>query len=226
MASVLRASAADHSPSTPLNITRIYDRDDDVASMARLGCRRTHIDNARKSKHHCRIVRDAEKGELIGFIDVDAMVLGDLSEVQSMDFDIAYTVRTPECKWRLNTGVYFVRITERVQKFVSSWYAMSLRMLSDKRLHEEWKRNKRYGGLHQAAFGWMIENSSEDLKLLALPCESWNVLPNVIEESYDVRVVHVMSSFREWCFGRNRAKTDKQRALVERWQEYNRCVSG
>jgi len=226
MANVLRASAAEHSPATPLNITRVYDPDDDVKAIARLNCKTTYIDNVRKAKHHCKIVREATYGELIGFLDVDAMVLGDLSEVMGMDFDIAYTKRPEHHKWKLNTGVYFVRIRESTQKFVSRWFATAMGMLNDYEFHEQWKRHNKYGGTQQAAFGWMIENFDLGLKLLPLDCESWNVVPPCIDDSHDVKVVHIMSSMREWCFGRSRAKGEKQIALVETWREYDRQCNG
>lgn len=230
MANVLRLSAAENSPATPLNITRIYDADEDVKACARQNCRVGYIDNARKAKHHCRIINEARDGEVLGMLDADTMVLGDLSEAEEMEFDIAYTVRPHIAKakshWKLNTGVYFVRVNYLTSWFCQEWFAVVKRMLADDELHNTWKRDKGYGGTHQAALGWLLEETEwPTLTLLPLPCEKWNAVPSCIEQSPSPKVVHIMSSTRQCCFGDRKPTGDNLKQLVEKWQEYDAKAS-
>lgn len=226
MARVLALTAAENSPATPLNINRVYDKDEDVVSCARPGCRLSYINNGRKAKHHWRLIMEAREGDLLGMLDCDTMVLGDLSEVAKMPFDIAYTVRPPGDIWRLNTGVYFVRISDATRGFVGLWYAKVLEMLGNEMLHKEWSRGKKYGGTHQAALGCVLEAHGEYVKTVELPCETWNLTASIVERAESPKVVHVMGQFREFCFGRVPAKLPMAKALAEVWKEYDRrCLA-
>lgn len=219
MAAVLARSAGN----TPhlMTIHRITDTDDDLRPMARDSCKQTWVNNARKAKHHCQIINSAEDGELLGMIDADTMILGDLSEIESMEFDIAYTVRPPKSKWKLNTGVYFVRVSERMKKFCREWYAMVCEMLSNEKLHLEWKNERKYGGIHQAAFGWMIENSGVDFSALALPCEIWNCVNGCYATAENPKIVHLMEgTMRHWCLDGAKAENANAQRLADKWRAY------
>lgn len=223
MARVLEVSAAENSPATPLTIHRF---DDHQEFAARDTAKKTWSDNTQKAYRHAGIIRNATDGEVVGLLDADSMVLGDLSPVESMEFDIAYTVRPPQCKWKLNTGVYFVRVSPEMKRFCGEWFNKTLDMLSDQRLHREWKVERHYGGIHQAAFGWMIENSSEDFGALALPCEEWNCVNGCYDTADNPRVVHLMRySMRRWCLDGWKAPSPNAQWLADRWKEYDARVN-
>lgn len=223
MARVLAASAAENSPATPLEIHRITGADSELT--ARPDCKRTWIDNARKAKHHNRIIQQAEDGAVLGMLDSDCMVLGDLSEISDMEFDIAYTERPPGSKWRINTGVYFVRVSAAVREYCQLWFEKAREMLGNRGLHDEWK--SKYGGIHQSAFGWMIERSGISRNLLSLPCETWNCVNGCYTKAENPKVVHLMRySMRKWCFGECRPPGENERRLAERWQAYDARGTG
>lgn len=221
MADVLVASAAEWN--LPLTVHEIANADEDVKQYARQSCKRTWIDNARKAKHHFRIIEQAKDGDVLCMIDADAMITGDLSDVEQMDFDLAYTVRPPGATWKINTGVYFVRITEQVRSFAYDWFQETLAMLMDQKRHDYWRKEKRYGGIHQAALGRGLEPicPAPSFKMLPLPCETYNCVPSVIEQAESPKVVHIMGRTREWCFGRTRPTTPNAKKWAEKWREYD-----
>jgi len=223
MANVLRLSATENSPTTPLSITEITEPDDELKAIGPGKLNAQWLDNARKAKHHNEIIQAAEDGEVLGMLDTDTMVLGDLSEIESMDFDLAYTIRPPgSSKWKLNTGVYFVRVNGNVRRFVGRWYQAVLDMLADPILHHHWKKTRGYGGIHQAALGFLLESSYYmPVKLLQLPCETWNCCSKLWDKTDNPKIVHIMGQMREWCLGGRPAPTEAERRLVERWKAYD-----
>lgn len=221
MAAALERSA-ENTPH-PLTIHRITDPDEDVLSAARSECTPAWINNARKAKHHARIIDAAADGELLGMIDADAMILGDLSEVESMNFDIAYTARPPQSKWRINTGVYFVRVSWRMRWFCNLWRIKAIEMLGNAAFHLKWKNEHRYGGIHQAAFGWMLENAGIDFSAVALPCEVWNCVNGCYATAENPKIVHLMAgSMRRWCMDGLCAENDNAQRFADKWREYDR----
>lgn len=225
MADVLVLSAAENTPHK-LTIHEISDADNDLRAIARAGCKATWLNNARKAKHHCRIIQEAQDGELLGMIDCDAMVLRDLSAVEAMEFDLAYTVRPPGQPWKLNTGVYFVRVSELTKAWCAEWLETVKRMLADATLHEHWRRTQRYGGTHQAAFGYMLNNEHlrHVMRFAELPCEEWNCVSQCWGKAENPRIVHIMGQMRGWCFGAKCTNANARR-FVEKWRGYDkRCL--
>ncbi len=227
LASVLRKSAAINSPDTPLTIHEITEPDEDVIHQARENCEQTFIANARKTKHHVRIISEATDGELLCMIDADTMVMSDLSEISGVDFDLAYTVRSipqnPLHPWKINTGVYFVRASAAIRAFAERWYATALEMLADKSLHHYWCNEKYYGGLNQAALGYQIEMQYDKrLRLLELPCPTWNSVNGNWKQPCEAKIVHIMASLRDWCLGGTVRKNIHEQQLVEQWMRYDK----
>lgn len=219
LAQVLKASAK-NTPH-PLVIHAVEEADQELAELAK---RRTGwkqwLDNARKAKHHARIILGAGDGELLAMLDTDTMILGDLSEIERMEFDLAYTVR-PRPSFPVNTGVYFVRVSECVRAFVARWYDAVRAMLADKRFHDEWKN--RYGGIHQAALGYLLNRASESelQRLLAIPCETWNCCGPVWNYDALPKIVHVMGHLRYLCLHeKKQGRNERERRLVEIFRSY------
>jgi hypothetical protein len=150
MVDVLRLSVAENSPATGLTVRCPENADREVFSVARHKCNRVWIENCRKAKHHAQIIRESEPGELLCMIDADTMVLRPLDSLEQSGFDIAYTTRPAGSQWRLNSGVYFVRVSEATRAFCDQWEQVCLTMLADEQLHHEWRVQHAYGGIHQA----------------------------------------------------------------------------
>ena len=212
LADVLALSAAENSPSTPLTVEWIEGQWEPESYR---GCKPVWIENAHKAHCHWQAMRQADDGEVIGFLDIDTMVLGDCSEIESLPFDIAYTVRPNRTPWILNTGVYFVRVSDKTRLFMLTWLNTVLRMLRDKHFHDEWRAARKYGGIHQAALGWMLEHAGP---------AKWNCVSCCWRDAGEhTRIAHIMSSLRRTCFEPTKVlpRNDGEKYLMKRWRAYD-----
>lgn len=222
MAKVLAFTAELHSPSTPLIVHEVNSGDEDIHATGKFR-KACYIDNGRKTKHHCDIVQEAPDGELIGLLDADMMVLGDLSEVEQLDFDLAYTVRPDGSRYAFNSGTVFVRTSERMRDFYKLWYEKALQFLSCEKLHAEWR--PLYGGINQCALAWMLDNHAEGLKTQKLPCEIWNCENESWQYfSEETKVVHLVGDLRRRLMRLERSKTATIEQLAKMWSGYDRTA--
>jgi hypothetical protein len=221
LARVLVSSAAENSPATPLELHRIREHDFDLRAVGskRRGPSMGYIENTRKSRHHTRLITAAADGDVLGMLDCDTMILRDLSPVADLEFDLAYTVRPADCRYKLNTGVYFVRVSNRIRRWMTEWHDTCLKMLADEAFHFRWRTDELYGGIHQAALGWMLAHN-RTIRFLELECAEWNSVSSTWG-SPRARVVHVMGQLRKMCFGQVAIPNSDVRKVVEKWRGYD-----
>lgn len=151
--------------------------------------------------------------------DCDMLCLRSIEPAFEQPFDIAYTERTTE-HIPMNGGMLFVRPTDASRAFFQRWHEVNLRMYRDKTLHFSWKR--RYAGMNQAAFGYMIAHEP-GVQLQVFPCREWNACnedwPHIDEST---RMVHVKGALRKYVLadvGMAGVPGELQRA-VGLWREY------
>jgi hypothetical protein len=193
MAGVLAASAAENCPRASLVIHEITGADTEIAAAKRSNVFRN---NAHKTKHQHDLVQAAVDGELLCLIYTDTMVLRDLSTIAEHDFDLAYTSTS-----RRQISHQFrrvVRASDRIRQFFDRWRLIVERMLADAVFHAPWR--DRYGGVHQAALSYLLEETEQPNQTLPLACDEWNCEPS----SYHLfgehtRVVQVMGNLRDAC---------------------------
>jgi hypothetical protein len=150
-------------------------------------------------------------------MDVDLLVLQDLSPIENLDFDLAYTTRKKRTA-PVNSGVVFVRVSERTKVWYEKWYENVLNLLESRTLFSQWRR--RYGGINQCGLGMLLE-SSHDLKLLSLPCQVWNLCydeHNKIQSG--TKIVHIHGGLRMCLFHNRRPIPHPYRQLVKLWRGY------
>jgi hypothetical protein len=223
MADVLKLSCAENYPDGRLSIHLVDCADKELFAMARRKCERRFIENARKMKYHAQIIRAAADGELLCMLDCDMMVLRPLEPMPSDDFDLAYTPRPAGSNFRINTGVYWVRVSNALKSFVDAWEHAVQEMLKDEALHHEWRVQHRYGGIHQAAFGYMLQRAS-GLEIAELPCAEWNCVDGLWALATNPRLVHIMGQLRDCCFRHLRPGSPAMARMVEKWRSYDhRC---
>jgi hypothetical protein len=219
LARALAHSAAANSPATPLDLIRPDPEHERLAGLWRRGHdpqRDSLLANTRKLEIWQEAVEAAPAGEVLGLLDCDLLILGDLSEIDLLRFDIAYTARPPGAAYPLNGGVIFARVSERSRCFMADWRKLNARMLADPRLHEP--ARQRFGGINQAALGVLLGRSGVDAR--ALPCATWNC-EDASWSSFNPRtkIVHVKSQLRQACFG-ERALEAWSRPLVDLWKRH------
>lgn len=160
---------------------------------------RTIAANSRKLDRWVELVEGSADGDRLLLIDADTMVLRPLDDVWDQPFDLAYTVREA-CRFPLNGGVVFVRVSEAVRVFMRAWAVENATMLADRAYHTRWQM--RYGGINQAAFGALLEGGAlAALRTLRLPCREWNVEDSTWQR-FDpavARILHIKSNLRLAC---------------------------
>lgn len=158
----------------------------------------SHVSNTQKMDYWASVVESFDNGDEVLLIDSDTMILRSLDDVWDLPFDMAYTTKTS--RFPFNSGVVFLRISQRVKAFACEWQRQNRKMLDDHEHHQTWRR--RYGGINQAALGYMLETAlAADLQLLGLPCREWNCEDSSWASFDDTtRIVHVKSALRRSVF--------------------------
>jgi hypothetical protein len=217
---VLAASIRLHSPNTPLVVHRVLDCDSEIMSKLGKGRIGHDINNALKTKYHNDIVQNTENGEMICLIDVDTIVLGDLSDIeQEGEFDLVLTVRSTLA--RINTGVVFVRVSERTKSWYQRWYDLVLEILQDpKRLRH---LKAKYAGINQSALSVMLLKT-HNLIIKHVPCEIWNCTPTCYSKfSLSTKVVHMLEQTRG-AISRGHQTRGKTHKIISIWNDLERGI--
>lgn len=164
------------------------------------------INNLIKTQMQCAMFdQEVADGEVACFIDSDTFIVNPITEIESMDFDIAYTVRdlphgSVYCPF--NCGVMFWRksgLTKAANQIIKRTVEI---MAFDKDFHEEW--SQKYYGIQQAAFGYFLDTLpeiEEKFKMLRLPCNIWNCEDSSWHQ-FDRRktkIAHVKGAMRICC---------------------------
>lgn len=176
--------------------------------------------NTAKLDDWCARVERAELGQRVLLLDTDTVILRPLDDVWQLPFDVAYTIRPPECRLPLNGGVVFLRVSEASRGFMRRWRDENRRMLNDRAYLYRWRRA--YGGLNQAALGKVLEESGPEIEVRSLPCEEWNCEDSTWAKfSEATRILHCKSNLRLSLF--NLGPTDREvQHLVLLWRRIER----
>ena len=188
LAKVLAYSAKKNSPNTPIIIHAGPSTNQEIIENQRRGCFGHDIVNALKTKYHNEIVQNAELGEFICLMDLDMAVMSDLSEAEG-DYDLGYTVR--DQKARINSGIIFVRVSEKTKQWYSRWHEIVYQLLNDAGKLSKLKLI--YSGINQSALGIMLQES-HNLVLKEFPAKIWNLTP-VHYNSFnsETKVIHMLN---------------------------------
>jgi len=198
MARVLDFTSRRHCPDWDIEIERIGS----AASVYSNQHMHSHISNTHKLDYWNRHIQAASEGDRVLLIDGDMMIINPIDEVWTLDFDIVYT--TKRHKLPFNGGVVFVRVSEKLKRFMADWWALNLRLLNSPGEHSKFR--KQFGGMNQASFGALLPKIQTEygLKLQAIPCAEWNCEQSAWERfnPRTVRIVHIKSGLRKAIFGR------------------------
>jgi hypothetical protein len=159
------------------------------------------------------------------FIDVDTLVLRDLSQLfDRYSFDVAAARRPAPKEHLFNGGVVLFKPTARAREFMKKWIEIDERMLRDQAFHMPW--HKKYNGQNQASFGYLYETQRK-AKIAELPtamlnaCEQdWPTISTV--KPY---VLHVRKRLMKAAMGIGSLAnvSPRYRPGVALWREYELC---
>lgn len=159
---------------------------------------RSFLSNTLKLESWMQVLWGLEEESKVVFIDADTLVTGDITPLFDQDFDIAYTSRT-HSSFPINGGVIFVKRNERAILFLQKFKEVNNEMFNDREFHKIWQ--KKYAGMNQAAFGWMLENYKKPVKLLSVPCSIYNACnedwPKLKGEE---KIIHIKGGLRKYLF--------------------------
>jgi hypothetical protein len=223
---VLVASAAEHSPATPLEVVEAA-ADDSLRSRhaeASELARESFAANTRKMQIWQEAAEALADGEVLCLMDADTMVLRDLSAAEWLDYDVTYTARPRGARFAINSGVVLVRGSERSREFFRRWRAMNELMLDRPRLHEEYRQT--WGGINQAALGAMIHDP-QGAKVLPLHCVEWNCEDSSWRFHREglTRIAHIKGRLRRACIDGGEPDADCAE-LARIWRGYDERGGG
>lgn len=216
LARVLETSAREHLPGWQLTVERLP-----LVVAADDANERTAIANSAKLAWWVDQVLAACDGDELLLIDADTLILRPLDDIWRQAFDVAYTVKPAGLRFPFNAGVVFLRVSPAVRAFAAAWLGVNDRMLADRRLHEQYKY--RYGGINQAALGYLLKHEPPAVDLRALACLEWNC-EDETAPAFDptlTRILHIKGPLRLACFHRF-ARTPDLAELVRRWLDVER----
>lgn len=213
MARVLEYSAQKHNPDWAVSVERLA-----TPSLVR-GMRSSFAANTDKLHEWGRIITTATDGDEVCLIDADTLVRDSLDDAFALPFDVAFTKKDGTNRNPINGGVVFVRVNERSKEFFFGWLAVNDRFYQNPTEHRKWEA--RYGGINQAALGYLLENGMlpGSPTIAFLPCQQWNnCYPPLWQTPIGARVFHYKSALRRALFiGRSHGYLG---ALVALWKRY------
>ena len=174
----------------------------------------SHVWNTTKLLWWRDRILDAPDGARVLLIDGDTAIVRTLDPVWEIDFDLAYTIRPPG-GYPFNGGVVFVRVSPRTRAFFDAWYQVNLYLLGDAEVHAPLR--KKYAGMNQASFGFLLEGKAHGLDLVKLPCEEWNACAPALYHRNVSRIIHIKSSVRRALFGQE-CERPAQKPLIRTWR--------
>jgi hypothetical protein len=218
LARVLAYSAAAHSPAWRIEMHQMA-----PPSRSAPGMSEASVANTQKLESWAGVVRDAPDDDLILLIDADTMVLRSLDPVWDRPFDVAYTVRPQSAGFPFNAGVVFVRVNARSRAYIDRWRIENRGMLDHPDRFSLWRR--RFGGINQAALGYLLSQDDHGAQLLPLPCPEWNCEDSswALYDPAVTRIVHVKSALRKALFSRAHVSACV-RPLARIWQDLERAA--
>ena len=135
---------------------------------------------------------EAKKGGNVVLMDTDTVILRDLEEVFSHDFDIGITVRGG--KSFFNGGVVFVKPTKEAYGILDLWA---------KEIHgknqAKYKWETGHSGTAQPVFAWLYKHKRFKGKIKEFPCSVYNCV-QPWGNYRNASVIHVKSKLRKSLF--------------------------
>lgn len=162
------------------------------------------------------------KGNTV-FVDVDTVLLRDLSSLFEPYFDIAIGKRRKGANQPINGGVVLFRDSPIAKAFLNKWFEYDSIMMSDKRLHKPWR--KQVGGMNQASFAYTAHVMKQGLrggKLLKIPTRILNACREDWPDLSEAYILHVMAELRDAALSNAPIEdiSEPLREAVNTWRRY------
>ncbi len=181
---------------------------------------------------------DKYPNENLAFIDVDMIVLQNISHYFSKHFDIIFTYKNEQ--YPINTGVILCKNSDKTQLFFEHWKLETLKILNDSiALKQATDINYPYGGADQMSFYHLIDYRHNkldftkkiddvELNIKAEICEKLNQT-NSTEIKEDTYIVHYKGGWQQilihgFNFTKNRPRSKSWQMYIEYLKYYVNSV--
>lgn len=222
MANVFEYTARQHCPNWDINVDHVDPVELEHHNMALP----SHVANTQKMEAWNRVVQEEENGKRILLVDTDTFFTNGIDDIWDLDFDICYTSKKVS-RFPFNSGVVFVRVSDKVKDFFEEWAAVNRDMLRNARKHQPWRAQ--YGGINQAAFGQMLMSAqAARLHVRDIPCQIWNCEDSSwgTFDPHTTRIVHVKSELRRYIFRGPRKVREGVPELAALWHSIEEEMKG
>jgi hypothetical protein len=163
--------------------------------------------------------------EQVVFIDCDMIVLHDIAcAFDDSGFDIGITTRANGHRLTggqlpINGGVIFIRNNAEGKAWVKLFQEINQYFFENPVQHQPWR--DRYGGMNQAAMGYILEKKTFSARIKKFPCTTWNSCkPEWQFINDETKIVHIKSDVRRAVFHEQRdpALDMKYRLALYHWR--------
>ncbi len=162
---------------------------------------RKFSDNSAKLAIWCKHLDTAT--EPVIFADCDMLCVRPAYHAFDPDFDVAYTQRMQNHGFPMNGGIIMARPTQAARDFFHLWLEVNDRMFASANFHCKWQI--KYGGMNQAAFGYIYEGGEYPGKLHQYITQEWNAVDCDWQHLTDETVfIHFKSKLRHLVIANHR----------------------
>lgn len=154
------------------------------------------------------------KDDKVVFADCDMVALKSAAYAFKFDFDVAYTERTKIRRIPMNGGIIFVKVNKKSIAFFREWLRVNVKMFREPDFHQRYR--KRWAGMNQSAFGYMLEKRQGLCKLHKFYTKEFNAV-DCDWPTIDNRTVflHTKSTLRKLVLG--------EKPMAPKYKKYKRC---
>jgi len=151
-------------------------------------------------------------------LDADCLLLGDVTVLPVDEFDVAHAPRPGN--FRYNTGVVFVRPSEKTRLMMRVWLNRTEFWGLSKPLRRQARRG--YLGTDQAAFAEALELLPE-LRVHELDYTEWNLCQDFGKLTPATRVLHLKGGVHRMCLAGEFDKLHPN--VVRQWRKYGETLA-
>lgn len=210
MARVIERSAAKHLPHWTIEVERC-----EPPATMRLD---SFGSNTFKLGQWVKQVRALPDGAELLLIDSDCLIARPVDDAFDLPFEVAVTRKAEHVRqFPHNCGVVFVRGGAIARAFFERWQEVNDRFYRDKDEHRPYER--KYGGINQAAFGYMRERG-ELTGVIDLPAQKYNACYDPLWSTAmaEASIIHYKSQLRNAAF--TSPRPGPYLPLINLWRSY------
>jgi len=134
---------------------------------------------------------NANKNDLIVWLDADALIIQNIDEIQNDQYDIGVTVRQPKQKEHplpINAGIVFARKTDNALEFIKQW-----KQLADQDISDQPPLNK-LASVNTTNIGETVVRNNVAIKVY--PCAVYNNFYFNKKKAPHAKILHYKSKLR------------------------------